>query len=266
MFFIISSTQFRSRMFRIIHLAFGVLFTVLVAIHFQTQNIPFLLLASLIVVVLVCYRFPTGETINKDMGSQALGIARVRPQVDMINNNEVAYYFKVNGIPWRVAWYERDHGSQHPRPILLLIASLSMDIYEIEIEGPFPIPHPPYVTMSKKLDIAVSDSGLLEAFTCFCRRNSLGYETRMTWYNVQHGLRNMFLAHLSAHFLSQNYRSFITIICFRAARPGHEGESNMKMLGQAARVELMKIDGPGQDLEDLLRQKPLQLQPDTCGG
>ncbi|KAL6402786.1 hypothetical protein AUP68_13984 [Ilyonectria robusta] len=256
-----------SRMFRIIHLAFGVLFTVLVAIHFQTRNIPFLLLASLIVVVLVCYRFPTGETINKDMGSRASGIARVRPQVDMINNNEVAYYFKVNGIPWRVAWYERDHGSQHHRPILLLIASSSMDIYEIEIEGPFPIPHPPYVTMSKKLDIAVSDSGLLEAFTCFCRRNSLGYETRMTWYNVQHGLRNMFLAHLRTHSLNQNHRSFITIICFGAAERGHGGESNMmKTLGQATRVELINTDRPGQDLEDLLRQRPLQLQPGTCGG
>ncbi|KAH6980558.1 hypothetical protein EDB80DRAFT_692311 [Ilyonectria destructans] len=234
-------------------------------VHYQTQNIPFILLASLIIVVLVFYRFTRAETLKKEMGVRDSGIARVIPQVDMINNNELAYYFKVNKIPWRTAWYERDHGSQYHRPILLLTTSSSLGTSEIE--GPFPIPHSPYATMPRKLDIAVSDSGLFEAFTCFCRRNSLGYETRMTWYNVQDGLRKMFLAHISDHFHAQNHRSVIEIIYFGAASKEFGGEIGMmKTLGQATRVELIEIDGPEQDLQDLLRQKPLQLQTSTCGG
>ncbi|KAH7120067.1 hypothetical protein B0J13DRAFT_629340 [Dactylonectria estremocensis] len=272
LFVIISSTQFGSRLFRILHIVFGLLFTVLVAVHYQTQNIPFLLLASLIIVVLIFYHFIRAQTLKKEMGSRDSGIARVKPQVDMINDNKLAHYFKVNDIPWRVAWYERDHGSQDHRPILLLTTPLGLDTYEIE--GPFPIPHSPYVTMPRKLDMAVSDSGLLEAFTCFCGRNSLGYETRLTWYNVQNGLRNMFVAHLSEHFHSRNPLSLITIIYFGVTSKGYRGEIGMKqMLGQATRLELIEIDGPEQApedllrepaLEDLLREKPLQLQPEIC--
>ncbi|KAH7133011.1 hypothetical protein EDB81DRAFT_807450 [Dactylonectria macrodidyma] len=250
-------------MFRILHSVFGLLFTVLVAVHYQTQNIPFILLASLIIVVLVFYRFTGVESLKKEMGGRDSGIARVKPQVDMMNNNESAYYFNVNGRAWRVAWYERDDGSQYHKPILLLATPSSLDAYEIE--GPFPIPHPPYVTMPRDLDIAVSDSGLHEAFTCFCRRSSLGYETKMTWYNVQDGLRRMFLAHVRDHFRSQNHRSVVKIIYFRAASKEFGGEIGIaKTLGQAIQVKLIEIDGPEHDLQNLLRQQPLQLQASTC--
>ncbi|KAH7208452.1 uncharacterized protein BKA55DRAFT_628411 [Fusarium redolens] len=130
-----------------------------------------------------------------------------------VANNQTNVYFKVNGRPVRVAWTERIYNSNESyNAVLLVPAEPKMET--IDVEGPYNMPMSPYVNGPAQLHIFATDSGILEAYSCFRWRQRFLTTTSSTTNLIWLSADLEFVTLMLEHFHVMSCSALITVIYF----------------------------------------------------
>ena len=151
-----------------------------------------------------------------------------------VPNVHASLYFKINGKPVRVAWTERSRETpQDCKAVLLVPPGNKMET--LTCEGPFITPMTPYAYGPDQLDIVVTDSGIIEGYSCLrwrCRiLNPLRSSTNLTWFCKDLEFLVLFLEHLETGTTSGTIRIIFYI------DPMSDGEIHPKEIIEEALEE-----------------------------
>ncbi|KAI3573357.1 hypothetical protein IWW34DRAFT_887782 [Fusarium oxysporum f. sp. albedinis] len=131
----------------------------------------------------------------------------------IVANNHPNVYFKVNGRPVRVAWTEPIYGTDGTYNAVLLVPAESK-METIDVQGPYNMPMSPYVHGPAQLDIIATDSGILEAYSCFRWRQRVltpkTSTTNLIWFSAD----LEFVTLMLEHFRVMSCSALISVVYF----------------------------------------------------
>ncbi|KNA96031.1 hypothetical protein FOXG_18079 [Fusarium oxysporum f. sp. lycopersici 4287] len=131
----------------------------------------------------------------------------------IVANNYPNVYFKVNGRPVRVAWTEPIYGTDGTCNAVLLVPAESK-METIDVQGPYNMPMSPYVHGPAQLDIIATDSGILEAYSCFRWRQRVltpkTSTTNLIWFSAD----LEFVTLMLEHFRVMSCSALISVVYF----------------------------------------------------
>jgi hypothetical protein len=173
----------------------------------------------------------TGKRIKKKIDLQLLKSPKYRLlklRAYPAKNEGEDYYFKVNGVPVRIAWVERDSSGQYKAALIInetITGKERFEVSDLYIEGPRVIPPSPYIFGSLYLNILATDSGILEAYSCLRWRQSItdiDFQTDITWFSNDNNLVLL----LTEHF--RNMKRHMTVVWYEKLMPEdtHEALQN----------------------------------------